>query len=149
MGTAAGAVQEQLLQPRNMIQTEFNGFGFGVKNTLSGIEGAFGFGFVLGANFTLDIQTVIRTPLARNTPYTLTYVDPVNGLQTVSVLHEPSAPFQARFPENVAITLELSGSLVYQDFTQTITIAPNASPVLRPRIGFKEAYARITKKRLL
>lgn len=132
-----------------MSQTQFNGFGFWVKNTLSGIEGGFGFGFVLGANFTLDIQTVIPTPLARNTAYVLTYNDPVNGPQTVNVLHEPSAPFQARFPENVPITLDVSGSLVYQDFTQTITIAANTAPVLRVRVSFRESYARITRKRYL
>jgi hypothetical protein len=126
-------------------QTQFNGFGFGVNNVLSGIEGGFGFGFGLGTNLTLDVQTVILSPIARNLPYSLSYTDPADStLKTISIIHDPAVPFQAKLPENVLITLTVPDSALYQALSMSITIAPNTAPVLRPRLSFKNAYARIT-----
>lgn len=124
-------------------QTQFNGVGVGVNNVLSGIEGGFGFGFTLGTNLTIDALTIINTIVARNTAYQLDYT--VGGVaKTVSIIHDPSTPFQDTFPENVPITFTLKNSTIYEDFTATITIKPNTTPVFRVRFNFKNAFARCT-----
>jgi hypothetical protein len=129
-----------------MAQTEFNGLGAQVKNVLSAVEGGFGVGSVLGTNITLDVQTVINTPVARNTPYNITYTDPDDGqTKTVFILHD-SIPFQDKLPVNTLLTLNVPQSALYLAQTATFTIPPNAQPVWRVRLAFTEAYVLTTKK---
>ncbi|MES2730035.1 MAG: hypothetical protein V4621_08095 [Pseudomonadota bacterium] len=126
------------------------GFGFGLKPAVADVEGHFGAGFVLGINLTLDVQTVANLPAPRNLPYSLSYINPADGQPVlISISHDPGVPFQELLPEDVAVTLDIPASLLFFSFSQTFVIVANTQVVIRPRLQFLEAYARITKKRFL
>lgn len=128
-----------------MAQTEFNGIGFGVSNTLSNIEGGFGFGAILGTNLIIDAQTVIFTPLLQNTRYYLNYTDSGGVAQSKEILHDVATPYQDSLPSGVPITFYLPATNLYAEYSATFSIQPNTQPVYRPRISFVEAYARVTQ----
>lgn len=128
-----------------MAQTEFNGIGVGVSNVLSALEGAYGFGIILGTNLTLDVQSNLLTPAVKDTEYFLTYQDTGGNTVTLDIFHDPSTPYQDVFPTGVPIYFNFPGNSLYAAFSDTITIPAGASPVFRIRLPFIEAYARVTQ----
>lgn len=126
-----------------------SGLGLVTQAIVSDVEGHFGAGFVLSTNVLLDITDQFGNAVRRGTQYSLTTTQTNGTVTSELIIHEPGIPYQNTLPDNATVQLVLNGSATYADFTSTFTILPNALTVQRVRFNFKEAYARVVRKRYL
>lgn len=138
----------------NHVNLEGNGHaGFGVQLQPVGSDvfGHFGIGVTLATNFLLVVLDINGSPVDANLGYTLSYYNPASGQTDVlTLLHNPSIPYQGTLPENQLITFTLgSGSRYLLSSTPSITIGTNTFGVLRVQLAYPPGtvYACLIRKR--